>query len=555
VGPEVASSVPRSGEPRGAPRQNPPPTVLPAEYPLGSCPSAAYGTSKAPLSFTHPRGLPDMAKVDPLTGIDAAFLYMETPTQHMHVCGTMVFAPDVDGDDAREAHRQAVDRLVAIMLERIGAIPAFRRRIVEPPFRFARPAWVDVPRFRPRNHLRRMSLTAPGGQEQLAEAVGRVASVPLDRSRPLWQLWIVDGLENGRIALVLKVHHAVVDGVTALGILGRLFTTEARREPERLRSTARKRVASPTSFDLAIYALGAMARAPAKALSTLNRTGKALVTLAGKSVDLITTTERPAMPFSSPRTRLNRALTPERAVAFGRVSLAAIKQCKRAFGVTVNDIVLAACSRALGEYLRAHGEAPDRPLVATVPVSEHGDDVPGAGGNRVSAMFIGLPVHLHDLAAIVRCIHDQTIGAKSIHAAFGPSLLAEWADLMPPQLFAAAVSAYSRWKLADFVHPFHSVVISNVPGPPIPLYAGDARLVAAYPFGPVFEGAAANISVVSYAGNVDFGIITCPQAVPRPAEIACAFERAIDELATFATRTASAAASRRARSARQIGER
>jgi diacylglycerol O-acyltransferase len=478
-----------------------------------------------------------MTKVDQLPGIDAAFLYMETPTQHMHVCGTMILQPstNVTGDavDERDAHRQAVDRLIDVMLQRIGAIPAFRRRIVESPLSFARPAWVEVPRFRARNHLRRLSLDSPGGPDQLAQAVGRIAGVALDRSRPLWQLWIVDGLRDGCIAMVLKVHHAVVDGVAALGILQQLFTTEAHDAPPRRRSPSRKHEPAPTSFEMAMYALGVLARAPAKVANTLNRTGKALVNLASKSIDLITTTERPAMLFSSPRTSFNRALTAERAVAFGRVPLATIKQCKSALGVTVNDVVLAACSRALGEYLRAHGETPDRPLVATVPVSEHGGEVPASGGNRVSAMFIGLPVHIDDLMAIVRSIHDQTIGAKRVYAAFGPSLLAEWADMMPPRLFAAAVSAYSRWKLADVVHPAHSVVISNVPGPPAPLYAGDARLVAAYPFGPVLEGASVNISVVSYDGDVDFGLITCPHAVPRPAEIARAFERAVDELAAF----------------------
>jgi WS/DGAT/MGAT family acyltransferase len=240
------------------------------------------------------------------------------------------------------------------------------------------------------------------------------------------------------------------------------------------------------------------------------------------------------MLFSSPRTSFNHALTPKRAVGFGRVPLATVKKIKNAFGVTVNDVVLAACARALGEYLRAHGETPRRPIVATVPVSEHAGESAPMRGNRVSAMFIGLPVHLDDLALVVHSIHEQSIGAKKVYAAFGPSMLAAWADLMPPRLFAAAMARYSRWRLAEYVPPAHSVVISNVPGPPMPLFAGDARLVAAYPLGPVLEGAAVNISVMSYLDAVDIGLITCARAVPRPSEIARGFERAVEELAAAA---------------------
>jgi WS/DGAT/MGAT family acyltransferase len=248
------------------------------------------------------------------------------------------------------------------------------------------------------------------------------------------------------------------------------------------------------------------------------------------------------MWFSSPRTAFNRALTAERAVAFGRVPLATVKGIKNAFGVTINDVVLAACARSLGEYLRRNGETPLRALVASVPISEHGIDRPVTSINRVSVMFLGLPVHLDDPEAIVRSIHEQSIGGKRVYAAFGPYLLAEWVDMAPPPLFAAAVGAYSRWRLADYLPPVHSLVISNVPGPPVPLYAGGARLVAAYPFGPILEGAGINISVMSYDGAVDMGLITCPRAVPRPGEIARGFERAIDELATAAEARAKATA-------------
>jgi diacylglycerol O-acyltransferase len=480
-----------------------------------------------------------MAKVEQLAGMDAAFLYMETPTQHMHVCGTMILEPIDEaadgGEDATAARRAAAERLTDLILRRIAELPEFRRRIVETPLSLSHPAWVEVPRFRPRNQVRQVTVDAPGTSAQLAEVVGRIAAKPLDRRRPLWELWIVQGLERGRIGVVLKVHHAVVDGIAALGVLGRLFTTEpgTAESPQSSPRRPRRRPA-PTPLDLAGAVWDAAAEAPGKIAHALNRTGHALVSLARDSVHLITTRERPAMWFSSPRTVFNCALTAERAVAFGRVPLATVKRIKNAFGVTVNDVVLAACARALGHYLREHGEAPQRPLVASVPISEHGIEGPVTSINRASVMFIGLPVHLDDPAAVVRSIHEQSIGGKRVYETFGPYMLAEWVDIAPPPLFAAAMGAYSRWKLAEYVPPVHSLVISNVPGPPMPLYAGGARLVAAYPFGPILEGAAVNISVMSYDSAVDMGLITCPRAVPRPAEIARGFERAVDELAAAA---------------------
>lgn len=473
--------------------------------------------------------------VEQLAGMDAAFLYMETPTQHMHVCGTMILEPDLgDGDDTTAARRAAAEELTELILRRISELPAFRRRIVETPLGLSHPAWAEVPRFRARNHVRQVAVEPPGTAAQLEEVVGRIASRPLDRRRPLWELWVIHGLENGRIGIVLKVHHAVVDGIAALGVLERLFTTDPGTEPDEPKAKRPRPRPAPTPLDLLGSALETAAQAPGKIAHTLNRTGQALATLARDSVHLITTRERPAMWFTSPRTGFNGALTSDRAVAFGRVPLATVKRIKNGFGVTVNDVVMAACARSLGEYLRRHGDAPQRPLVASVPISEHGVEAPAAGINRASVMFIGLPVHTTDPEAIVQSIHEQSVGGKRVYAAFGPYMLAEWVDIAPPSLLTAAMGLYSRWKLAEYVPPVHSLVVSNVPGPPFPLYAGRARVVAAYPLGPILEGAAVNITVISYADAVDIGLITCPQAVPRPWEIARGFERAIEELAVAA---------------------
>lgn len=483
-----------------------------------------------------------MKKVEQLRGLDAAFLYLETPTQHMHITGTMILEPGAadeleDPEHAGGDRRDAIERLADMLLTRLASLPEFRRRIVQSPLGLTHPSWATVPNFRASEHMHRTTLDAPGTIAQLSGMVGRIASVPLARSRPLWELWIIDGLEERRVCVVLKVHHSLIDGVAALQVLARLFTMEPDTSVHPVPGAPTEHETAPTAFDFAGSALAAAVQVPERVVHTFAHTGRALITLVRNSISLLTSRQRPAALFSAPRTLLNRALTPERAVAFGKVPLATVKQIKDAFGVTVNDVILAACARALGMYLSEHGEQLEYPLVTTIPVSEHGADDDGTMRNRVSAMFIGLPVHLEDAVLLLRSVHDQSVGAKRLYESFGPEMLAEWIDLAPPGLFASAANLYSRWKLADRVPPAHSVVISNVPGPPVPLYSGTSRLIAAYPLGPILEGAAVNISVMSYDGSVDIGLITCPEAVPEPSEIARGFERAIEELATAAEQT------------------
>lgn len=460
-----------------------------------------------------------------LRGLDAAFLYLETPTQHMHVTAMMVLEPDTNAD--REG---TADAVTETLLRRLAEQEAFRSRIVAAPLGIAHPTWVDVPRFRPREHARSLTLLAPGTIDQLRAVVGSIAAVPLDRSRPLWELWTIAGVEGGRIGVVLKVHHAMLDGVAGVELLGRLFTAEPETGGAPPPSPHAAEAEEPSVLRLMAGALAAGAHAPLNVAHALMHTARAVVPFVRTAITEASALVAPILPFSAPHGRLNHALTPERAVAFGRVALASVKEIKRAHGVTVNDVVLAAVTRALGDYLRAHGEAPGHPIVASVPVSEHVPDDVGTPSNRVSAMFVGLPVHLTRTEDILAFIHAQAHGAKEIHAALGPAMLADWAELAPPGPVTVAAGLYSRWQLAERLPPPHSIVVSNVPGPPCDLWVGTARLVAAYPLGPVLEGAGINVSVVSYAGSVDVGLITCPRAVPEPADIARGFERAIAEM-------------------------
>ncbi len=469
--------------------------------------------------------------IERLRGMDAAFLYLETPSQHMHVTATMLFEPapvrlpDGGAPDAGMVAAAMADRLA----RRLAADASFRRRLLTAPLAMTHPAWVDAAGFDLREHLRLVTLPPPGSREQLREEVGRIAGIPLDRGRPLWELSAIAGVEGGLVAVVLKVHHAMVDGVSGVELLARLFVDACLHEPE-----AATPEPAPSLVDRVASAGAAALALPAHAYRTVARTldvlGPAVRAVLGGDA-----APAPTLPFSSPRTSLNRALTPERRVAFGRLSLADVKEVKAAFGVTVNDVVLGACALALGAYLRAHGDDPQAPLVASVPVSEHGAD-DAAAPNRVSVMFVGLPVHLRDAGAALRFVHAGAAGAKRLHGAFGPSMLAEWAELAPPALLTAAAGLYSRWQLADRLPPPHSVVISNVPGPPFALTTESARLVAAYPIGPVLEGAGVNISVLSYVDAVHVGLVTCPRTIAEPAELAHGIERAVATMLEAARR-------------------
>ncbi len=475
--------------------------------------------------------------VERLRGFDAAFLYMETPSQHMHVTATMLFEPRAwslpngEPPDPEMVAAAIAERVWQRLVEQ----EAFRRRLVEEPLAIAHPAWVDVASVDLREHLHLLTLPPPGSLTELAATVARIAEEPVDRTRPLWELWAIAGIEGGRVGIVLKVHHAILDGMSGVEVLGRLFADAPRARPAGAADGAAPDP-GPSAVTLAVSAIWSALATPAKVARTLLRTARAVAPVVRTSLSNAAAEISPVLPFSSPRTMLNRALTPERLVAFGSVPLAAVKEVKAAFSVTVNDVLLAACTRALGDYLRAHGDDPHEPLVASVPVSEHGTEGPEGLNNRVSVMFVGLPVQLTSVADVLAFVHAQSTGAKRVHGSFGTAMLADWAELAPPALFARAAALYSRWELAERLPPPHSVVISSVPGPPFPLYLDDTRLVAAYPVGPVLEGAGINISIISYAGSVDVGLITCPRAVAAPEEIARGFERAVAEMQQAAAR-------------------
>jgi WS/DGAT/MGAT family acyltransferase len=252
-------------------------------------------------------------------------------------------------------------------------------------------------------------------------------------------------------------------------------------------------------------------------------------------------------PFSAPPTPWNRALSSQRTVAFGRARLADVKAVGSAFGATVNHVVLAACAQTLRSYLESHGGAPAAPLVAAIPVSLRGPEDANSYGNRISALLVHLPVHLPDPVDQLLALRQDADSSKRQHARLGVAALGEWAEFTSTGILGYAARFYSEQKLADHHRPLHNLVISNVRGPGAALYAAGARLTAAYPLGPLMEGACMNITILSYAGSVDFGIVACKRAVPRANDIALGFGAAVGRLLKLALeQTAESAADREA---------
>lgn len=456
-----------------------------------------------------------------LSGLDASFLYLETPQMHMHVAMMAVLDP------SQMPGGYSFERVTALIESRIHLVPPMRRRLLEVPFSLHHPLWLDDPNFDIIHHVRRVACPAPGGMRDLGALAGRITSTPLDRSRPLWEAWVIEGLENGHIALLVKVHHCTVDGTSGAGLLVHLFDLQRQvtppPPPPELES---ERI--PSHGELVRYALLSRVKQPVEAVRLATKTARAVADVIKLRRD--PEAEHGAAPLTAPRTHFNSAITARRNAAFARLPLDGFKTIKRAFDCKLNDVVLAICAGALRRYLDARGELPETPLIAAVPISVRSSSDNGQSNNKVSAMFTSLSTHLADAGARLINIAATTRGAKEEHNAIGADMLQNWAEFAAPTTFNLAARFYTLLKLADRHRPIHNVVISNVPGPPFPIYMAGAELVAAYPMGPVMEGAGLNITVMSYKGSVDFGFMVAADAMPDVWDLADQIEPAYREL-------------------------
>lgn len=470
-----------------------------------------------------------------LTAADSWFLYLETPAMHLHVVGLMMLDPGT----AEEGHDFAALR--AHLEERLHLLDMFRRRLVEVPLGVDHPVWTDDPEFDLDRHLRHVVLDE-GTYAELRDLIDETCSEPLPRDAPLWEMTYAEGLEDGLVGLVVKIHHSLIDGESGMDFMAELLDLEPEGEPPEPPAGPWEPAPLPTAFESVRDAVVDRLRAPMRPWRAAVRTGRSTLAMALAAGEARRSGHSAAGPFDAPRAPFNAALSSRRSVSFGTTSLQTVKQIRKAFDATVNDVVLAACCGGLRTFLRRTGDLPDRPLTCAVPVSLRGrggteDDAGPEPINQVSNMFVHLPVQLEDPVEQLRAIRRSAGSAKVVQAASGPEMIGDAVDLMPPPLFRLGARLMSATRLADLVPPTHNLIISNVKGSPVPLYIAGARLVGLYPFGPILEGTALNISVISNLDELDFGLITCPDLVSDPDALRDDIFDAIGRLSEAAERT------------------
>lgn len=460
-----------------------------------------------------------MTRMQRLTGLDASFLYLETSTQMLHVTALITLDPStIPGGYSFDALKQE-------LAERTAKIPAFRRRPHSSWLNMDHPVWVEDTDFDIDHHVHRIGVPAPGGPTEVAELCAHIAGLPMSRERALWEMHVVEGALNGELVIVAKMHHASVDGVSGANLMSYLSTLEPDAPPPEL-PDQQPNPPKPHPLELMGDGLLSYARKPFELVRMLPQMAGLLPRFISRSAR----GEGMRLPFTAPRTSFNGTISGHRSVAFCQVDLDDVKRVKNAFGATVNDVVLAMCSGALREFLQERNELPDKPLMASVPVSVRSRSQRSDGANKVSSIFSSLPTHLDDPAARVLDLKENNAKAKAQHKTIPADLLQDWAQFAAPMTFGLAVRAYSGLRLAERHPVVHNLVVSNVPGPPMPIYLLGARVTGMYPLGPVFHGAGLNVTVLSMAGKVAVGLIACSDLVPDLWPLAEAMQHSLDEL-------------------------
>lgn len=443
-----------------------------------------------------------------LTGLDTNFLNLETANSPLHVGSVIVLEGAV-----------AYDEIRAVIEDRLHLLAPFRWRLLETPLGIDHPYWIDDPDFDVEFHVRRIAVPAPGDARQLSDIVARIHARPLDRRRPLWEVYVIEGLEEGHTGVQSKIHHAAIDGVSGTELLTILLdVTPDADPPEPPGELPRDRI--PTTAELLLRGSINLVAQPWRAFQAVRRTAEALPLLGRYAKSLLPETwsdgdgELLAQPrLQAPRTRFNDMISPHRRWAFGSVSLEDVKKVKNAHGVTVNDVVMTMCAGALRTYLRDRDELPAAPLQAMVPISVRTKDQQGAMGNQVSGMVALLPTHLDKPLERLEHAHDAMVIAKE-NDAVPANVLADYSEFAMPAVAARAARAVTRAGWARRFRAPWNVVISNVPGPQFPLYLAGAQLRHVFPVSAIIDGSGLNITLQSYLGSLDFGLVADRDMAP-----------------------------------------
>src|ERR1700712_4117962 len=456
-----------------------------------------------------------------LSGLDASFLYLETSAQLLHVCGVILLDPETIPDG------YSYEKFKAELERRISGVPMFHRKLKQVPLGIDHPVWVEDDDFDIDRHVHRMALPSPGGERELADLCGHMAGIPLDRSRPLWEFVVIEGLESGKVAIFTKMHHCTVDGVSGANAISYLCSLEPDAPPLESATKGDEPGRAPGDTELLARAVVTNLHKPVALAKVIGPTVKGVASTIGRARQ---GTAMPA-PLTAPRTSFNGTITGHRSLAIGDMSLEKIKEVKNAVeGATVNDVVIAVSGGALRRYLEERDELPDASLIASVPVSVRANSKRQGGSNKVSTMFSRLGTDVADPLERLREVSRTNQNAKDHHKAISADSLQDWAQFAAPRTFGLAVRLVSSLKLADSGPVIHNLVISNVPGPPVPLYFIGAKIIGLYPLGPVFHGAGLNITVMSSDGKVHVGAIACRESVPEPWKLVEKFPEELDAL-------------------------
>jgi diacylglycerol O-acyltransferase / wax synthase len=449
-----------------------------------------------------------------LTGLDAFFLYLETPTQPLNVCCVL----QLDTSTMPGSYTYA--RFRAALAQRVQAVPEFRMKLADSQLNLDHPVWVDDDNFQLRRHLHRVGVPPPGGHCELAEVCGDIAGLPLNRDHPLWEMWVIEGgAAPDSLAVMLKAHHAVVDGVSGVNLLAQLCGSEPDMPPPQ---TAQG-TGGAHPLQIAASGLVGFALRPWRLTALLPATARTVV----QTVLRARQGRTMAAPFAAPPTPFNARFTRHRNIAFTQLDLRDIKAVKNRLGLTVNDVVVGVCAGVLRRFLLDRGELPDAPLVAAVPVSVR-DKSNRPGRNQLTWMFCRLETHISDPVERLRSIAAGNSAAKDHAEALGPTLLHDWTQLAGQTMFGAAMRILPRIPLS--LSPVYNLIMSNVPGPQHQMYFLGCAVEAMYPLGPIIAGAGLNITVMSLNRKLGVGVISCPDVLPDLWRIAELFPAALEEL-------------------------
>ncbi len=452
-----------------------------------------------------------------MSPLDASFLHIEDAVTHMHIGSVGLFEGPVPGaGEVREA-----------IAARLPLVPRYRQKVRFVPLALGRPTWVDDPHFNLDYHVRRTALPAPGGDEELRNLVGRVMSQQLDRAKPLWEMWVVEGLDGGRWALISKTHHCLVDGVSATDLMSVVMTNE--REPAPVEAGTWKAQREPNAAELVTHSLALRAASPYEAMRTVLSAARGPRRVARKAVD----TTRGAVNLRSllnpnPASSLNGPIGPHRRWAWARARLSEVKQIRAAHGTTINDVVLAAITHGFRELLLSRGEPVDgRVIRSLVPVSVRAENEHGTYNNKVSAMFAELPIGLEDPVERLLSLHEQMQHLKQSGQAVAAERLTALGGFAPALLLALGGRAGTRLPQSSV-----NTVTTNVPGPQQPLYLAGRRMLEAFPFVPLGGHVRVGVAIFSYDGGINFGVTGDFDTAPDIGALCAGIERGIAELVT-----------------------